>query len=216
MKKIRLFSVLAAFVAALSFTSCNTDSDSVTSLTVEQQNNYQAAMALGSYSDMKLHYEHKNADDVKQTTDSVDTYCTVSMYKDSTITMANFPVAALAEHINKTELAEAIAKESPRTIKIKYCVLPTSTTSVAYLAACPEVQTLNLTYGGETHKVQLVFSYNAYYSNGYCTLTGTKKLGLQFYLYQIWVDGKQTDYIKNSVTSNSYVAFFCQPKYSKQ
>lgn len=53
MKKITLFSILAAFVAALSFTSCNTDSDNGYSpLSKDAQKNFQMAMSVGSYNDM--------------------------------------------------------------------------------------------------------------------------------------------------------------------
>lgn len=214
MKKITLFSVLAVLFAALSFTSCNTGDDNGTSyLTKEQQDNYQAAMALGSYDNMKLLWEKKNDADVKNQADSVDTYCSVSMYNDSTIRMANFPVAELAEHITNKDLAEAVAKEEPRTIKCKYMVLPNSTQQAAYFWACPEVLTLNLTYGEASHKVQFVFSYNSYYA-GICTLTGTRQMAFQFALYQIWVDDKQTDYIKNSATGYSYVNFAVRPAYT--
>lgn len=214
MKKITLFSILAAFMAAFAFTSCNTGSDSGTSyLTKEQQDSYQSAMSLGSYDNMKLLWEKKNDADVKNQTDSVDTYCSVSMYKDSTIVLNNFPVSALAEHISNKDLSEAVAKEPNRAIKCKYMVLPSSTQTMAYFWACPEVLTLNLTYGEATHKVQFVFSYNAYYA-GACTLTGTRQMAFQFLLYQIWVDDKQTSYINNTVTSSNYVNFAVRPAYS--
>lgn len=215
MKKIKLFSILAAFVAAFAFTSCDTGSDNSTSyLTPEQQANYQAAMALGTYDNMKLLWEKKNDADVKNQTDSVDTYCNVSMYKDSVITIANFPIAELAEHISDKDLSTAIAKEAPRTIRCKYMVLPNSTQTAAYFWACPEVLTLNLTYGEKSHKVQLVFSYNSYYT-GVCTLSGTRQMAFNFMLYQIWVDDKQTNFIKNSTSSSSYVQFAVRPAYTK-
>lgn len=213
MKKITLFSILAAFMAVFAFTSCNTGSDSSTSyLTKEQQDNYQAAMAFGSYDNMKLLWEKKNDANVNNQTDSVDTYCTVSMYKDSTIMLNNFPVSALAEHISNQDLAAAVAKEPNRAIKCKYMVLPNSTQTAAYFWACPEVLTLNLTYGEKSHKVQFVFSYNSYYA-GVCTLSGTRQMAFQFLLYQIWVDNNQTSYIKNSATGYSYVNFAVRPAY---
>lgn len=215
MKKITLFSILAAFMAVFAFTSCNTgSSDSTSYLTKEQQDSYQAAMAFGSYDNMKLLWEKKNDANVKNQTDSVDTYCTVSMYKDSVITIANFPIAELAEHISDKDLSAAIAKEAPRTIRCKYMVLPNSTQTVAYFWACPEVLTLNLTYGEASHKVQFVFSYNSYYA-GFCTLSGTRQIAFQFLLYQIWVDDKQTNYIKNAATGYNYVNFAVRPAYSQ-
>lgn len=119
MKKITLFSILAVLFAAMSFTSCNTDGDSgMNYLTPEQQKSYQQAMSLGSYNNMTILYEKKNDANVKNQVDSVASSCSISMSGDSTMTMTNFPVAALAEHINNKDLAAAIAKEDPRTIKM--------------------------------------------------------------------------------------------------
>lgn len=214
MKKIKLFSIVAALLAVFTFASCNTGGDNGTSfLTKEQQDYYQSSMAFGSYDNMKLYYEKKNAADVKNQVDSVDTYCSVSIYKDSTLTIANFPVAELAEHISNTDLSAAVAKEQPRTVKCKYMVLPSSTQTAAYFWACPEVLTLNLTYGEKSHKVQFLFSFNQYYA-GICTLTGTRQMTFNFMLYQIWVDDKQTDYIKNAATGNNYVNFAVRPAYT--
>ena len=138
MKKITLFSILAAFVAALSFTSCNTDSDnSFTPLAPETQKSFQAAMSIGSYNDMVILFEKKNKANVNNQIDSVASSVRISMYNDSTMSISNFPVAALAEHISDKELSAAIAKEAPRTITCKYNVMPNSTSEVAYYIACP-------------------------------------------------------------------------------
>ena len=101
MKKITLFSILAAFVAALSFTSCNTDSDNGYSpLSKDAQSNFQMAMSVGSYNDMVVLFEKKNDDNVNNQTDSVASSVRISMTGDSTMSIANFPIAAIAEHIS--------------------------------------------------------------------------------------------------------------------
>lgn len=207
MKKITLFSILAAFVAALSFTSCNTDSDNGYSLlSKEAQKNFQMAMSVGSYNDMVVLFEKKNDANVKNQIDSVASTVGISMTGDSTMSISNFPIAAIAEHISNKDLSQAIANVAPRTITCKYNVMPKSTSEVAYYIACPNVIELNLTYGADnkSHKVQLVFIQNYY---GYCTLKDPRKLGFQFALYQIWVDGALTGYIKNSISNYSTVAF---------
>ena len=128
MKKITLFSILAAFVAALSFTSCNTDSDNgYSALSKEAQRNFQMAMSVGSYNDMVVLFEKKNDDNVNNQTDSVASSVRISMTGDSTMSIANFPIAAIAEHISNKELSQAIAKEAPRAITCKYNVMPNST-----------------------------------------------------------------------------------------
>ena len=206
MKKFTLLTVLAAFVAAFSFTSCNTDGDSYTPLTLEQQKSFQTAMAVGSYNNMMLLFEKKNEANVNKQIDSVAVSCRVSMYGDSTITMTNFPIAQLAEHISNKNLAEALAKEAPRTI----------TSAMAYFLACPSVIELNLTYGtdNKSHKVQFAFAPNQMYY-GYCTLNEPRQLGFQFYLAQLWVDGAQTSYLKNSVSGYSSVSFACRNAFKK-
>lgn len=218
MKKITLFSILAAFVAALSFTSCNTDSDNgYTPLTPESQRTFQSLMAIGSYNDMVILYTKKNDANVNNQIDSVSSSVHVSMYNDSTMRITNFPVAALAEHISNKELSEAIAKEAPRTITCKYNVMPNSTSDVAYYIACPNVIELNLAYGADnkSHKVQLAFMPDQMYY-GYCTLKEPRKMGFQFYLFQLWVDGAQTAFIKNSTnSSNSTVAFAVRNAWKK-
>ena len=218
MKKITLFSILAAFVAALSFTSCNTDSDNGYSpLSKEAQKNFQTAMSVGSYDDMVVLFEKKNDANVKNQTDSVPSSVRISMTGDSTMSIANFPIAAIAEHISNKDLSKAIAKEAPRTITCKYNVMPKSTSEVAYYIACPNVIELNLAYGADnkSHKVQLAFMPDQMYY-GYCTLKEPRKLGFQFYLVQLWVDGAQTAFIKNSTnSSNSTVAFAVRNAWKK-
>ena len=218
MKKITLFSILAAFVAALSFTSCNTDSDnSFTPLAPETQKSFQAAMSIGSYNDMVILFEKKNKANVNNQIDSVASSVRISMYNDSTMSISNFPVAALAEHISDKELSAAIAKEAPRTITCKYNVMPNSTSETAYFIACPEAINLDLTYGtdNKSHKVVLYFIPSQMYY-GYCTLKEPRQLGFQFALYQIWVDGNQTNFIQNSTnSSNTTVGFLFRNAWKK-
>ena len=171
-------------------------------------------MSIGSYNDMVILYEKKNDANVNNQIDSVSSSVHVSMNNDSTMRITNFPVAALAEHISNKELSAAIAKEAPRTITCKYNVMPNSTSEIAYYIACPSVIELNLAYGAEnkSHKVQLYFMPNQMYY-GYCTLKEPRQMGFQFYLVQLWVDGAQTAFIKNSInSSNSTVAFAIRNK----
>ena len=214
MKKITLLSLMVAMFAALSFTSCNTgDDNSYTPLTKEQQDAYQRNMA-GSYSNMMLIYQKKNASDVNNQTDSVETACRIGLYADSTMTIANFPVAAMAEHISgNDDLKAAIAEQEPTNLRCKYVVQPQSTTTAAYIYACPEALSMNLTYGSTPteHKVDFVFSYSPY-TLGVCNWS-SHQLGFQFYLAYIYVDGKQTSYLKNSVSGYTSVPFLCQPKW---
>lgn len=211
MKKITLLSLVAVLLTALTFTSCNTGDDNGYSyLTKEQQDAYQTKMA-GSYPNLVLLFDHKNDANVKNQVDSVETSC--DFRNDSTFTINNFPIKELAEHISNPELKEAISKVEDKTVVTgKYMVLPNSKTNQAYFYACPSPINLNLTYGSDAkeHKVVLVFTTSSYYTGG--CIWSTRQIGFPFYLTSIFVDGAQTNYIKNSTHSGNYVSFACRNK----
>ena len=212
MKKITLLSLVAVLLTALTFTSCNTGDDNGYSyLTKEQQDAYQTKMA-GFYPNLMLLFDHKNDANVKNQADSVETSCNFSMHNDSTFTISNFPIKKLAEHISNPELKEAISKVEDKTVTGKYMVLPNSLTNQAYFYACPSPINLTLTYGSDAkeHKVVLVFTASSYYV-GSC-IWSTKQIGFPFNLTYIFVDDKQTNYIKNSIYSDAYVRFACRNK----
>lgn len=211
MKKITLLSLVAVLLTALTFTSCNTGDDNGYSyLTKEQQDAYQTKMA-GPYRNLVLLFDHKNDANVKNQVDSVETSC--DFRNDSTFTINNFPIKELAEHISNPELKEAISKVEDKTVVTgKYMVLPNSQTNQAYFYACPSPINLNLTYGSDAkeHKVVLVFTTSSYYTGG--CIWSTRQIGFPFYLTSIFVDGAQTNYIKNSTHSGNYVSFACRNK----
>lgn len=211
MKKITLLSLVAVLLTALTFTSCNTGDDNGYSyLTKEQQDAYQTKMA-GPYRNLVLLFDHKNDANVKNQVDSVETSC--DFRNDSTFTINNFPIKELAEHISNPELKEAISKVEDKTVVTgKYMVLPNSQTNQAYFYACPSPINLNLTYGSDAkeHKVVLVFTTSSYYTGG--CIWSTRQIGFPFYLTSIFVDGAQTNYIKNSIHSGTYVSFACRNK----
>lgn len=212
MKKITLLSLVAVLLTALTFTSCNTGDDNGYSyLTKEQQDAYQTKMA-GFYPNLVLLFDHKNDADVNKQIDSVETSCNFSMRNDSTFTISNFPIKKLAEHISNPELKEAISKVEDKTVTGKYMVLPNSLTNQAYFYACPSPINLTLTYGSDAkeHKVVLVFTASSYYV-GSC-IWSTQQIGFPFNLTYIFVDDKQTNYIKNSIHSGAYVSFACRNK----
>lgn len=202
-----MLSLVAVLLTALTFTSCNTGDDNGYSyLTKEQQDAYQTKMA-GSYPNLVLLFDHKNDADGKNQIASVETSCDFS--NDSTFTISNFPIKKLAEHISNPELKEAISKVEDKTVTGKYMVLPNSLTNQAYFYACPSPINLNLTYGSDAkeHKVVLVFTTYV----GSC-IWSTKQIDFPFYLTSIFVDGTQTNYIKNSTHSGTFVSFACRNK----
>ena len=200
MKKIKLFSIVAAFVAAFAFTSCNTGDDNNSYYQPLTQAEKQTCYLKTSGSRMsKLAYvsdEHvTEKDGKKEYHDTLDV--STSIYgdgKDTVMTVHNFPVKILARYIPENaetkDLKEALKKcEMP--VNFKSVVTYYTLTPVLQFLLSPETMTVNLEYGGTTHKVNFYCYANAYYIyNTGLVDSKTSKLEAYFALYGYEVDPK--------------------------
>lgn len=200
MKKIKLFSMVAAFVAAFAFTSCNTGDDNNSHYQPLTQAEKQTCYFKTAGSRMsKLAYmsdEHiTEKDGKKEYIDTLDV--ATSIYgdgKDTVMTVHNFPVKILARYIPETaetkDLKEALKKyEMP--VNFKSVVTYYTLTPVLQFLLSPETMTVNLQYGGTTHKVNFYCYANAYYIyNTGLVDSKTSKLEAYFALYGYEVDPK--------------------------
>lgn len=200
MKKIKLFSMVAAFVAAFAFTSCNTGDDNNSYYQPLTQAEKQTCYFKTAGSRMnKLAYisdEHVTLKDGKK--EYIDTLdVATSIYgdgKDTVMTVRNFPVKILERYIPESadtkELKEALKKyEMP--VNFKSVVYYYSVTPVLQFLLTPETITVNLEYGGATHKVNFYCYANGYYiyNTGLVNST-TSKLEAYLTLYGYEVDPK--------------------------
>lgn len=200
MKKIKLFSMVAAFVAAFAFTSCNTGDDNNSYYQPLTQAEKQTCYFKTAGSRMnKLAYisdEHVTLKDGKK--EYIDTLdVATSIYgdgKDTVMTVRNFPVKILERYIPESadtkELKEALKKyEMP--VNFKSVVYYYSVTPVLQFLLTPETITVNLEYGGATHKVNFYCYANGYYiyNTGQVNST-TSKLEAYLTLYGYEVDPK--------------------------
>lgn len=199
MKKIKLFSIAAAFVAAFAFTSCNTGDD----------NNYRKPLTksekdvcylktAGSRMSKLAYMSDEHVTETKGTKEYIDTLgVATDIYgngKDTVMTVHNFPVKILARYIegdDKKELKEALkAYEMP--VNFKSVVYYYSVTPTLQFLLTPETMTINLEYGGATHKVKFYFYANQPYS--ICNIgqinSTSNKLEAYFALYGYEVDPK--------------------------
>ena len=199
MKKIKLFSMVAAFVAAFAFTSCNTGDDNNSYYQPLTQAEKQTCYLMTSGSRMsKLAYisdEHVTLKDGKK--EYIDTLdVATSIYgdgKDTVMTVRNFPVKILARYIegdDKKELKEALKKyEMP--VNFKSIVYYWTLTPNLQFLLTPETITVNLEYGGTTHKVNFYCYANGYYIYNTGLVNSTsKKLEAYLTLYGYEVDPK--------------------------
>lgn len=196
MKKIKLFSIVAAFVAAFAFTSCNTGDDNNSNYQPLTKAEKDVCYLKTSGSRMsKLAYmsdEHVTAKDgKKEYYDTLDV--ATSIYrdgKDTVMTVNNFPVKIFARYIPENaetkELKEALKKyEMP--VNFKSVVYYYSVTPVIQFMLFPDAITVNLEYGGATHKVKFYCysSGNSRYTFGQVTTTNKVEAYLVVYGYEV-------------------------------
>lgn len=194
MKKIKLFSIVAAFVAAFAFTSCNTGDDNnryYQPLTpAEKQTCY--SKTAGSRM-RKLAYmsdEHVTAKDgKKEYYDTLDVVTSIhGDGKDTVMTVNNFPVKIFARYIPENaemkDLKEALKKyEMP--VNFKSVVYYYTVTPVVRFLLVPDAITVNLEYGGATHKVKF-YCDSSGYSSGQVTQDKSKvEANLVVYGYEV-------------------------------
>lgn len=185
MKKIKLFSIVAAFVAAFAFTSCNTGDDNNSNYQPLTKAEKDVCYLKTSGSRMsKLAYmsdEHVTAKDgKKEYYDTLDVVTSIhGEGKDTVMTVNNFPVKVFARYIPENadtkELKEAL-KKNELPVNFKSVVYYYTVTPVVQFMLFPDAITVNLEYGGATHKVKFYCysSVNSPYTFGQVTQDKSK------------------------------------------
>lgn len=199
MKKIKLFSIAAAFVAAFAFTSCNTGDDNNSNYQPLTKSEKDVCYLKTSGSRMsKLTYvsdEHvTEKDGKKEYYDTLNVATSIQREGKDTVMTVNFPVKIFARYIPENaetkDLKEALKKyELP--VNFKSIVYYYSVTPVIQFMLFPDAITVNLEYGGATHKVKFYCysSGNSRYTFGQVTQT-TSKVEAYLVVYGYEVDPK--------------------------
>lgn len=203
MKKIKLFSIVAAFVAAFAFTSCNTGDDNNSYYQPLTQAEKQTCYLKTSGSRMsKLAYvSDENVtekDGKKEYHDTLDVSTSIhGDGKDTVMTVNNFPVKIFAryipENVDTKDLKEAL-KEYKMPVSFKSVVYYYTITPFIQFMLFPDAITVNLEYGGATHKVKFYCysSGNSRHTFGQVTQDKSDKSKVEAYLvvYGYEVDPK--------------------------
>lgn len=199
MKKIKLFSMVAAFVAAFAFTSCNTGDDNNSNYQPPTKAEKDVCYLKTSGSRMsKLTYmsdEHvTEKDGKKEYYDTLNVSTSIHREGKDTVMTVNFPVKIFARYIPENaetkDLKEALKKyELP--VNFKSIVYYYSVTPVIQFMLFPDAISVNLEYGGATHKVKFYCysSGNSRYTFGQVTQT-TSKVEAYLVVYGYEVDPK--------------------------
>lgn len=180
MKKIKLFSIVAAFVAAFAFTSCNTGDDNNSNYQplTKSEKDVCYLKTHGSRMSKLTYVSDENVtekDGKKEYYDTLDVATDINGNgKDTVMTVRNFPVKILARYIPENaetkDLKKALKKyEMP--VNFKSIVYYYSVTPVIQFMLFPDAISVNLEYGGATHKVKFYCysSGNSRYTFGQVT-----------------------------------------------
>lgn len=118
MKKITLFSILAVFVAALSFTSCNSsDGSSYVPPTQEEARSALSIIAGSGYNQCGILFGADEKNNIKEK-DSVETTIAINV-SDSSYQIRDFPVKLLAKYVNDEKCSKLISELPNQTLKGK-------------------------------------------------------------------------------------------------
>jgi len=198
MKKIKALSIVAAFIAAFAFSSCNSSSDNSfqwpsaqesSSMLSEVQGYHSAGLLLPA--SVNANSNSTNADKFEK--DSLTTTCVITS-SDSTLTLQNVDVAKFAKYINDETISKEVAKLPAQDLKIK--LIPYNYQQRTFVTA-----TNDITYTNEAgKKVQIQF-YSGINNLSYGGI-GTRKdnskreLILNVTPGRILVDGSAKDVLK--------------------
>lgn len=181
MKKIKLFSIVAAFVAAFAFTSCNNNSYYQPLTQAEKQTCY--LKTSGSRMSKLAYVSDENVtekDGKKEYHDTLDVSTSIHVDgKDTVMTVNNFPVKIFAryipENVDTKDLKEAL-KIYEMPVSFKSVVYYYTVTPFIQFMLFPDAITVNLEYGGATHKVKFYCysSGNSQYTFGQVTQDKSK------------------------------------------
>lgn len=200
MKTTKLIPFLLCLVAAFSFTSClDTDDDEGGFKLLEKADAESAFQNVrGSY-DGNLIYRNFNANDASDETDT--TTVSWSITNDSMLTIHDFPVRLLADHVSDDSVKKAIMSQPASDVP---CYVGYYNLSPIRFLINPFTKSFTAVYGGETHKIQMVFLVNNFYSFGeYYQTDG--ELRLQIHEAAVYVDGVVgNNYL---MTSNPFIMY---------
>ncbi len=216
MKKSRILGLMAAFALAITFSSCNSDTESSsTSIPVDQQKSM--VSTLGSYHTGAWIYYNENKLNTKDVTDTIPNIMasvTTGTNKDTNGNITSyygkvtyqFPVQILKNWINDTELAEKVSNMSPVTVN-SYLV-PYNYSQNLFVANTEDIVLGDITTSSQTYKNVTVKFYANVCSAGLEYNTSKTQTYLYFYLWagRIYVDGNESSLLTNYIFNNNTYA----------
>lgn len=206
MRKQSLLGLLLCALMSIGLTSCLSDDDnSNNGLTKEQiAECYNATR--GSYNGNMVYKKDATSTSVSNNDTVAVSW---SILTDSTMNIYNVPAKAIASVFTDSDIKQAVSEQADKVINcaIAYYNISNGTDAntkyITWLVGPMSITYDNVTYKGETHKVQVSFYASNYYSFGMCN-TSTRKCQMQLILYGAYIDGKYN----STITSGNGVALY--------
>lgn len=204
MKKFTFLSVFAVLFTALSFMSCNSDSETYVAPTPAEASTMFAAIGTNHYGNLVYYSENKaNTRDV---TDTISVSCSVRA-ADSTAVLRNIPASLFAKYVTDTELSKALAECSETNVKVM--LIPYELSSYSFVANPYDVTFENVNYKGGSHTVSFKFWANTNLAGLSSVTSGTSKetyFSISLTMAYMYLDGNQTTYLGYTI-NNTNVAY---------
>lgn len=188
MKNLKFLSLTLGIlaIAGVTLTSCDDDDDNNRGLTPQE---VQTAFSTvrGAYNGKAI-YSATNPNDPKDVTDTVTVSWEIDT--DSMMTIHNFPVSAIGNSVADTVASKALLAAGSRDLQ---CYIGFINLSPITFLVNPIAPEFTLTYGGASHKIQIPFYVNNYYSYGQYS---SGKMVMQVVAAAIYVDGNDSGWIQ--------------------
>lgn len=207
MKRMKVLSVLAALVAAVTFVACNTDSESYVAPTQAEATAMFSAVGSSHYGNFVYYSENKA--NVNDYTDTLAVHCNVRA-ADSTAILRGVPASIFAKYVTDSDLSEAIAQCSETDVKIQ--LIPYKVSGYTFVANPYDVTFENVNYKGSSHTVSFKFwaSVNAAWVSATTSGSTTSTYFIiDMTMAYVYLDGKQTSYLGYTINNKNvtYPAF---------
>lgn len=192
MKYLKFITMAMCCVAAMVFTSCNSDDDGPSALS-KQEFQQTFNMVKGSY-EGKLYWPVVN--DTTGQTKADSTSITWEVSRDSSLTIHNFPTKLLGNYVTDSVVKKAIQEQKPTDITCQ--VVYTQVTPPTFILS-PVTPQFSVTYGGASHKIAVPFWAGGYYSYGGYTAQ-SRRCSFIITEAAVFIDGKDSQMLKKGVT----------------
>lgn len=198
MKNLKLFSILAVLLAAISFTSCNSDSDNGQQLPTKEESSAMLFKVAGHHSCGILFPGDGKKENSTIAKDSIETDFYVSA-SDSAFTITNFPVSLFSKYIKDETISKEVAVLTNQNLTGK--LLPYDYATTLFGSYTNNIKYTNA--AGKEVQLALYGGYNSYSLAGYATNQTTKKQSFMMYLTlgAVYVDGKLQSDVLNTYSS---------------